>query len=77
MYVCMHVRMVVIPYYVLIQNYMKTFSKCKQAPTHRHTNATFTVSTCSSILAVRILLWRYEEKHREQWDRKMAEERDY
>ena len=65
MYICMHVHMVVIPYYVLIQNYMKTFSKCKQAPTHRHTNATFTVSTCRSILAVRILLWRKGKVRRE------------
>ena len=33
MYVCT----VVIPYYVLIQNYIETFSRCKLAPTHHHT----------------------------------------
>ena len=35
---CMHkLYTVVIPYYVLIRNYMKTFGKCNLAPTHHHT----------------------------------------
>ena len=63
LYVCMFVCItctVVIPYCVLIQNYMKTFSKCKLALIVTPSNATLTISSssCSTtwILAVRVLL---------------------
>ena len=55
----------VIPYCVLIQNYMKTFSKCKLALIVTPSNATLTVSSssCSTtwILAVRVLLRRKDK----------------
>ena len=77
MCVCMHVCMVVIP---VIQNYMKTFGKCKQAPTHRHTNATFTVSSSfnmdsgseNTVLEKRQSKLDDEEKHRKHRERKMV-----
>ena len=66
MYVCTCITCtVVIPYCVLIQNYMKTFSKCKLALIVTPSNATLTVSSssCSTtwILVVRVLLRRKDK----------------
>ena len=65
MCVCMYVCTVVIPYYVLIQNYMTTSVKCKQVPAHRyitvhlpmpHSLDSLSQAVSTWILAARILL---------------------